>query len=114
MQSRKKQKSGRATQGHHGAEGGRGHKKPLSQDSDSGVPQRDWAAANANKAASRIAAQAIQPSRDFLAVHQITVAAQAAGWPSRSAFEAAMHLRIHGVTVAEAQALFDQAARVTQ
>jgi hypothetical protein len=45
---------------------------------------------------------------------QITCAAQAAGWTPRSAFEAAMHLRIHGVMVSEARAAFADCRRVTQ
>jgi hypothetical protein len=81
----RKKQSMRAAQGHHGAEGGRGHKKPLTQDSESEVSKRD---------------AGIAP------IHYMVAAAVAAGWPVRGAFEASMQLLLHGVSVQEAREMF--------
>jgi hypothetical protein len=48
---------------------------------------------------------------DFAAVDAITRAAESYGWRSRDAFFLAMMLHIEGVSVAEAEKMFAQAAR---
>jgi hypothetical protein len=60
-------------------------------------------------ASSNLASQGDSPS--FQAVDSITRAAEAAGWPSKQAFECGMQLVCHGTTVGEARALFEHAAR---
>jgi ParB-like nuclease domain len=56
--SAKKKAEVGAAQGHHGAEGGRGHKKPLNTDSGSGVSKRDVATMHANSTVGQLAADA--------------------------------------------------------
>jgi hypothetical protein len=89
-----------------GRQGGRGHKKPLDPNSGPGVSKRDLDAEQANAAAGQIAAQVNQPTEAFRSVDAICRCAELAGWPSRSAFEAAMQMRIHGVPVSEAMSAF--------
>jgi hypothetical protein len=47
-------------------------------------------------------------------IHMLVAFAVAARWPSKAAFEAAMLLLCHGVTVAEARAMFDHCERWRQ
>ena len=44
----------------------------------------------------------------------IMAAACAAGWPLKGAFEAALQLLLHGVTVAEARQMFEACERWRQ
>lgn len=61
-QNAEKQRAAGAAQSHHGAEGGRGHKKPPRPNSDEGVSKRDYAAENANSTVGQVA-EAAQVSR---------------------------------------------------
>ena len=56
--SAKKKAEVGAAQGHHGVEGGRGHKKPLDQESGPGVSKRDIAKKHADSTVGQLAADA--------------------------------------------------------
>jgi hypothetical protein len=76
--------------------------------------KRDLDAEHANAAAGQIAAQVNQPTEAFRSVDAITRCAELAGWPSRSAFEAAVFMHLHGTTASEAQAAFADCQRRVQ
>jgi hypothetical protein len=50
----------------------------------------------------------------FEGVDKIVTAAMWAGWPMRSAFECALQLLCHGVSVAEAEEMFERCRRWRQ
>jgi hypothetical protein len=50
----------------------------------------------------------------FTAVHRVVMAAEAAGWPTKAAFEAAAQLLCHGAAPAEAVEMFERCRRWVQ
>jgi hypothetical protein len=54
------------------------------------------------------------PSESWLVVDAICKLAEGSGWPGEQAFAAAMFLRIHGVSVAQAAQMFADCQRRVQ